>query len=87
MTVWWAYRRRLQGSYRAGAGPRCERRRGFWVTPIQLTQIIHYPVKSAAGIQVQSWEVDGFGLRHDRRWMVVDPAGRHVTQRTHPGWP
>ena len=54
------------------------------MTPIQLTQIIHYPVKSAAGIQVQSWEVDGFGLRHDRRWMVVDPAGRHVTQRTHP---
>jgi uncharacterized protein YcbX len=28
--------------------------------------------------------VDGFGLRHDRRWMVVDSAGRMISQRTHP---
>jgi hypothetical protein len=28
--------------------------------------------------------VDAFGLRHDRRWMVVDPEGAHITQRDHP---
>jgi len=28
--------------------------------------------------------VDGFGLRHDRRWMVVDPAGIFLSQRNHP---
>jgi uncharacterized protein YcbX len=28
--------------------------------------------------------VDDFGLRHDRRWMVVDQEGEAVTQREHP---
>ena len=51
---------------------------------LQLSQLIYYPIKSAAGTQVTSWDVDGFGLRHDRRWMVVDPTGRHITQRTAP---
>ncbi len=51
---------------------------------LRLTSIILYPVKSAGGITVDAWEVDEFGLRYDRRWMVVDQAGRHVTQRTHP---
>jgi uncharacterized protein YcbX len=43
-----------------------------------------YPIKSAAGIAVTEWDVDQFGLRHDRRWMVVDEHGEHVTQRTQP---
>jgi uncharacterized protein len=28
--------------------------------------------------------VDDFGLRYDRRWMVVDGAGEFISQRTHP---
>jgi uncharacterized protein YcbX len=51
---------------------------------IHLTSIVVYPIKSAAGITLGAWEVDHFGLRHDRRWMVVDPHGNLVTQRTHP---
>jgi uncharacterized protein YcbX len=49
-----------------------------------LAALTLYPIKSAAGIPVRSWPVDDFGLRYDRRWMVVDQAGGHVTQRTHP---
>ena len=51
---------------------------------LTLSALTVYPIKSAGGIPVTEWDVDGFGLRHDRRWMVVDPRGRMVTQRTHP---
>ena len=51
---------------------------------LTLSQLNVYPIKSARGTSVAAWEVDSFGLRHDRRWMVVDAAGRLVTQRTHP---
>jgi len=51
---------------------------------LTLAQINLYPIKSARGITVEAWEVDSFGLCHDRRWMVADSAGRLVTQRTHP---
>jgi uncharacterized protein YcbX len=49
-----------------------------------LSDLLVYPIKSARGISVKRWEVDAFGLRYDRRWMLVDPRGRMVTQRTHP---
>jgi uncharacterized protein YcbX len=49
-----------------------------------LAAIFVYPVKSAAGIALDAAELDAFGLRHDRRWLVVDPAGRFMTQRRHP---
>ena len=51
---------------------------------LTLSALTVYPIKSAGGIPVTEWDVDGFGLRHDRRWMVVDPRGRMVTQRTYP---
>lgn len=40
-----------------------------------------YPVKSAAGIAVDSATLALYGLRHDREWMIVDAAGRGITQR------
>jgi uncharacterized protein YcbX len=40
-----------------------------------------YPVKSAAGIAVDSAQLAPYGLRHDREWMIVDAAGRFITQR------
>jgi uncharacterized protein YcbX len=52
--------------------------------PAELSAVTVYPIKSAGGISASEWEVDAFGLRHDRRWMVVDPGGRMITQRTHP---
>lgn len=52
--------------------------------PLTLSALVVYPIKSAGGVAVPQWKVDGFGLRYDRRWMVVDPRGRMMTQRTQP---
>ena len=46
-----------------------------------LSQINVYPVKSAAGFPVESWVLDEFGLRFDRRWAVIDSSGVTLTQR------
>jgi uncharacterized protein len=46
-----------------------------------LAGIHIYPVKSAAGIACSEAVLGPHGLRHDREWMVVDAAGRFVTQR------
>ena len=51
---------------------------------LRLTRIHVYPIKAAAGISAATWQVDAFGLCHDRRWMVVDSRGLLVSQRTHP---
>ena len=40
-----------------------------------------YPVKSAAGISLDTARLEPYGLQHDREWMIVDPAGRFITQR------
>lgn len=53
-------------------------------SPVRLTGLYLYPIKSAGGLAQTEWEVDGFGLRHDRRWMVVNGRGRMMSQRTHP---
>ncbi|QJR13942.1 MOSC domain-containing protein [Usitatibacter palustris] len=52
--------------------------------PITLTALNIYPVKSLAGIPLTESEMTPRGLRHDRRFMVVDPAGQFFTQREHP---
>jgi uncharacterized protein YcbX len=51
---------------------------------LRLTGLIIYPIKSARGISLDQSEVDQFGLSHDRRWMVVNPSGEFLSQRTHP---
>jgi hypothetical protein len=51
----------------------------------QLTGLNIYPIKSARGIPLEESAVDQFGLKYDRRWMVVDEAGVFLSQRTHPG--
>lgn len=43
-----------------------------------------YPVKSLAGIEVSSFEMDDFGPKGDRRWMIVDADRNFVTQRALP---
>ncbi len=50
----------------------------------KISGLFLYPVKSLAGISVPTFEVDDFGPRGDRRWMIVDSERRFVTQRTHP---
>jgi uncharacterized protein YcbX len=51
---------------------------------ITLTGLFIYPIKSCRGIPVDQWDVDEFGLRYDRRFMLVDEAGEFMTQRDHP---
>jgi uncharacterized protein YcbX len=51
---------------------------------LTLSAINVYPVKSAGGLSQLAWDIDGFGLRFDRRWMVVDGGGDFLSQRTHP---
>jgi uncharacterized protein YcbX len=51
---------------------------------VYLSGLRVYPIKSAGGISLEAWEVDGRGLRHDRRWMLVDEAGRFMSQRRSP---
>lgn len=49
-----------------------------------LAEIRVYPLKGARGLSVERWEVDDFGPALDRRWMVVDDEGGHLTQRNDP---
>lgn len=49
---------------------------------LTLSQLWIYPLKGGAGIAVDAWPLDGFGLKYDRRWMVVDESGSFITQRT-----
>lgn len=51
---------------------------------MHLASLHLYPIKAAAGLAPAEWDVHALGLRYDRRWMVVDPNGRMITQRTHP---
>ena len=51
---------------------------------LRLTALNIYPIKSARGIALGESEVDEFGLRYDRRWMVVDESGVFLSQRSHP---
>ncbi len=52
---------------------------------MHLSALYLYPVKSLGGYAVAEAEVTGRGLRHDRRWLLVDEHNRFLTQRQHPG--
>lgn len=54
------------------------------MTNLTVSQLTIYPVKSAAGIPLNTMELDLRGPKYDRRWMVVDDKGLFITQRTHP---
>jgi len=51
---------------------------------LRLASLHVYPIKSCGGLSPADWDVDDFGLRHDRRWMIVTPEGDFVTQREQP---
>jgi uncharacterized protein YcbX len=51
---------------------------------MQLAEIHLYPVKGARGIALPRADVLAGGLRHDRRFMLVDEDGTFLTQREHP---
>ena len=49
-----------------------------------LTGIHIYPVKALGGISLLEAEVTARGLKHDRRFMVIDTDNEFVTQRENP---
>lgn len=51
---------------------------------ISISSLIYYPIKACRGFEVDSVKVEKMGLQHDRRMMVVTPAGGFLTQREFP---
>jgi len=49
-----------------------------------VKELYIYPVKSLAGISVQSANAEEMGFENDRRWMLIDDENQFVTQREHP---
>lgn len=43
-----------------------------------------YPVKGLRAVDLDAATVEPRGLAHDRRWMLVDAAGKFITQREQP---
>ncbi len=50
----------------------------------RISEIWIYPIKSLAGVRLNTTVVKQKGLQYDRRWMLVDRDGRFLTQREHP---
>ncbi len=48
---------------------------------MNVTALRIYPVKSLAGVDVRSAQVEPWGLAGDRRWALVDATGESVTAR------
>lgn len=51
---------------------------------MNLTELFVYPIKSLRGSAVDEALVCGYGLEHDRRWMLVDADSKMLTQRECP---
>ena len=51
---------------------------------MRVTGLFRYPIKSCAGISLDSAVLDHRGIEYDRRWMVVDATGTFRTQRELP---
>ena len=48
---------------------------------MNISAINLYPIKSLRGSALEEALVCAYGLEHDRRWMLVDPAAHMITQR------
>lgn len=51
---------------------------------IRVTRLFVHPIKGVAPVEVSRWDVDEFGLRDDRRWMIVARDGLFLSQRNVP---
>lgn len=52
------------------------------MTDLIISELAIYPVKSMRQIQLKKSSLQFGGLKHDRRWMVIDTDGVMITQRT-----
>jgi uncharacterized protein len=51
---------------------------------MKLSEIHIYPIKSLAGISLQTAKVEAQGLQYDRRWMLTNKEGKFLSQREFP---
>src|SRR5687768_6291624 len=51
---------------------------------LTVSELYIYPVKSLAGIKINTSALTSRGLQYDRRWMLVDDSNQFLTQREHP---
>ncbi|AOI75761.1 MULTISPECIES: MOSC domain-containing protein [Burkholderia] len=49
-----------------------------------ITALFVYPIKSCAGVALTRAQLFETGLAYDRHWLITDPRGHMLTQRTHP---
>ncbi len=60
----------------------CLRRDGYFSKVAAALQSIHiYPVKSLRGSSLAHSDVEPWGLKHDRRWVVLLPDGSRLSAR------
>jgi uncharacterized protein YcbX len=55
------------------------------VAVARVAALTYYPVKGLAGVPVDQAEVGPTGLRDDRKFMLVEPDGSFLSQRSLPG--
>ena len=50
---------------------------------VPVVERIHvYPIKSCHSIELQECEIDNLGIKHDRRFMIIDDeSNKFITQR------
>ena len=51
---------------------------------MNISDIFVYPIKSMRGTAIDQALICGYGLEHDRRWMLVDADSKMITQRECP---
>ena len=51
---------------------------------LRVSELNIYPIKSCAQVSLKNSIIDRFGLKGDRRWMIVDQKNGAITQRSHP---
>jgi uncharacterized protein YcbX len=51
---------------------------------LTVAALHRFPVKSMGGQSLDQVRIDNIGVRGDRRWMVVNAAGRYITRRELP---
>jgi uncharacterized protein YcbX len=49
-----------------------------------VKELYIYPIKSLAGITVDSAQAQEMGFENDRRWMLIDENNQLITQREYP---
>jgi uncharacterized protein len=49
-----------------------------------VKELYIYPIKSLAGIPVQTAKAEEMGFEYDRRWMLIDEENQFITQRKYP---